>query len=36
MVHFSPDTKAEAKLNTVFLVNDKISMAFNIMSYDVT
>jgi hypothetical protein len=33
---FSPDTKAEAKMDTVFLVNDKISMAFNIMSYDVT
>jgi len=33
---FSPDTKSEVKMDTVFLVNEKISMAFNIMSYDVT
>lgn len=33
---FSPDTKSEVKMDTVYLVNDKINMAFNIMSYDVT
>lgn len=33
---FSPDTKSEVKMDTVYLANDKVNMAFNIMSYDVT